>query len=151
MPRCTATTKTGEPCQNFAMKGSDRCRSHRADLPAPQSGAPEGNRNRLLHGLYAKYLTDDDLAALATVGADPGLADEIAFTRVVIRRLAELIGEAGSIEQAVSLSSALFTGAGRVAMLLKTQHAISGAAADGLNAAIGHALSELSTIWGTDL
>jgi hypothetical protein len=38
-----------------------------------------------------------------------------------------------------------------VARLLREQHAISGKAAEGIAAAIGHALDELSTDWGIQL
>lgn len=130
------------------MKGSDRCRSH-ADGPPPNAqGATPGNNNRKTHGLYSRYFHDDDIAALAAVAADAGLDDEIALTRVAIRRLAEHIENARGSDDAIALASALFNGAGRVAALLKAQRSLSGDVADGLAGAIGQALDELSNEWG---
>ena len=88
---CQATTAGGTPCRNYARSDSDYCRAHSPDAPPTLAGAPLGNANSRIHGLYAKFMTADDLASLAIVGADATLDDEIAFTRVVIRRLAQMI------------------------------------------------------------
>lgn len=149
--RCSAVNKNGKPCQNYARADSDRCRQHAPDLPAGLVGAPAGNDNRRIHGLYAKYMTEDDLASLALVGSDPTLADEIAFTRVVIRRLASLVDTADSLSQAVLIADALLRGTRSVAALLKAQRAISGDAADGIAGAIGAALDEIGNLYDLKL
>lgn len=48
-PRCGAKTRSGTPCNSPAVRGNRRCRMHGG---APGSGAPQGNRNALKHGLY---------------------------------------------------------------------------------------------------
>lgn len=49
LPRCGAKTRAGSLCRRIAgPKG--RCRLHGG---APGSGAPKGNRNRLMHGRYS--------------------------------------------------------------------------------------------------
>ena len=50
-PPCGAKTRSGAPCQNPPTRWSHRCRMHGG---APGSGAPEGNRNALKHGLYTR-------------------------------------------------------------------------------------------------
>jgi len=47
--RCGARTRRGTPCQAPAVTGRERCRMHGG---AQGSGAPEGNRNALKHGMY---------------------------------------------------------------------------------------------------
>lgn len=50
-PRCGAKTRRGTPCLAPAVLGKRRCRMHGG---AAGSGAPEGNKNALKHGLYTK-------------------------------------------------------------------------------------------------
>ena len=145
--RCTATTKDGRPCPNFAMPGYAFCRSHQA----PEASAQLGNQAAQKHGLYGRYFREEDLSALAAVATETGLDDEIALARVAIRRLAERIDMVEETGDAVALSAALFNGAGRVAGLLKAQRALSGRAADGVAGAIAQALDELSNEWGVQL
>lgn len=101
--------------------------------------------------MYGRFFHEDEVAALASVAAVEGLDDEIALTRVAIRRLAERIEAAGSTEEAIALAGAMFTGTGRVAGLLKTQRSLSGKSADGITGAIATALNELSNEWGIEL
>lgn len=49
--RCGAKTRAGTPCQAPAVKGKKRCRMHGG---AKWSGAPIGNQNAFLHGLYTQ-------------------------------------------------------------------------------------------------
>ena len=134
------------------MPNSSYCRSHQPG-PAPNPAGPgPGNQNAQTHGVYSQFFDGPDLVALSMAG-DPSLLDEIAFTRVVIRRLACLLNEIEhlNIDDATTLANALFRGTGRVAALLKTERAISGDAADGIAGAIAQALDELSTEWNIDL
>ena len=152
---CLATTASGRPCRNHARSDSDYCNAHghahSPDAPPTLAGAPLDNANSRIHGLYAKFMTEDDLASLAIVGVDATLDDEIAFTRVVIRRLAQMIDAASTIDEAVRISDGLLRGTGHVAALLKTKRALSGQAADGIAGAIGVALDELGNLWDLKL
>jgi hypothetical protein len=49
MPRCGAKTRAGSLCRRVAGP-KKRCYFHGG---APGSGAPQGNRNRLVHGRYS--------------------------------------------------------------------------------------------------
>lgn len=141
---CEARTRRGNPCRNRAQPGSDYCRVHEravTDSPADSTA----------HGLYSRFMTPEDLLALAVTSTELTLEDEIAFTRVVIARLAELVEEADSIEQSVRLAHALFRGTGSVAHLLRAQLALSGQSSDRISEAIDAALDELGAEWGLDL
>jgi hypothetical protein len=48
-PRCGAKTRFGKACMSPAVRGKRRCRMHGG---APGSGAPQGNKNSLKHGLF---------------------------------------------------------------------------------------------------
>ena len=52
-PRCGAKSKrnNGAPCRAPAVRGKKRCRIHGG---AKGSGAPQGNKNALKHGLTTK-------------------------------------------------------------------------------------------------
>jgi hypothetical protein len=49
-PRCGAKTRSGMPCKSPAVKGKKRCRMHGG---AKGSGAPKGNKNAFVHGIYS--------------------------------------------------------------------------------------------------
>lgn len=50
-PRCLARNRRGLPCQRPASSGRTRCHLHGG---AFASGAPRGNKNRVVHGAYAR-------------------------------------------------------------------------------------------------
>lgn len=154
--RCTALTASGKPCRNYAMPGSTRCRSHRDRELAPRgAGAPKQNQNARTHGFYSRFLTTEDLLSMATAtGGD--LLDEVAFTRVMVGKLAAMVGysmdgEDRDVLTAVKLSEALFRGVGRIALLLKAQKALSPDSADAVTDVIAGALDELGQQWDLDL
>lgn len=49
--RCGARTRQGTPCRAPAVRNKERCRMHGG---AKGSGAPKGNKNALVHGLYSR-------------------------------------------------------------------------------------------------
>lgn len=138
------------------MPGSTRCRSHRDRELAPRgAGAPKQNQNARTHGFYSRFLTTEDLLSTATAtGGD--LLDEVAFTRVMVGKLAAMVGysmdgEDRDVLTAVKLSEALFRGVGRIALLLKAQKALSPDSADAVTDVIAGALDELGQQWDLDL
>ena len=55
-PRCGAKTRSGAPCKSPAVQGKKRCRMHGG---ARGTGAPQGNRNAVKHGLHTKEAIAD--------------------------------------------------------------------------------------------
>ena len=51
-----ARTRKGTLCQGPAVRGKKRCRMHGG---AKGSGAPKGNKNRLLHGRFAREAIEE--------------------------------------------------------------------------------------------
>lgn len=95
MKRCTALTAKGNPCQAWAMHGRDLCAVH-AKVNAG-SGAPAGNQNATRHGFYRSILTADELADLVANADNDTIDDEIALTRVTLRRLMKYMQEGDAI------------------------------------------------------
>ena len=147
--QCTATTKRG-PCLAWAIVGTDPplCPAH-AGIKR-RSGPARANQNARKSGFYSRALEEQELADLVVLGDDSSLTDEIAATRVAMRRVLAALGtDKATLEP--QFAAQIFEGARTVARLLRDRRAISGDAADTLLGAIGEALDQLNTLWGTDL
>lgn len=75
MPRNPHKTRCSVPgCRSWAMRGVDRCRTHRDDELGPRGGgAPPGNLNALACGDHSHPLPLPDVERLARVAIDhPG-------------------------------------------------------------------------------
>jgi hypothetical protein len=145
-------TKAGTPCRAWAIKGSEPplCASH---ARLAREGAPGGNQESRRPAFYSPTLSEGELADLVAYADDMTLDDEIACTRVLVRRLMAIIeadGDLSASEQA-RLAGLALQGTRTVARLLRDKRALSGDAAEGLAGAIGQALDELSVEWGVEL
>ena len=146
---CPATNKDGTPCRAFAVRGSDPplCSSHGGGR-APV-GAPAGNQNARTHGFYV-----DVIAPLPDPEHVPdSIADVIHDLAVKQARLSKIINgrlNTSDIDVLARLLELHAQTASRLGRLLRDERALSGEAADGISAAIGQALDELSTALGTD-
>lgn len=71
-PRCHARRKfDGKSCCQAAVKGKTVCRMH-----GGKAGAPKGNKNRLLHGLYAKDTLKESQKTRAMIKQFKAISDE---------------------------------------------------------------------------
>lgn len=105
IPRCGATKRNGEPCQQHAMKNG-RCRMH----GGASTGAPKGNTNGLRHGFYYNALSADEQAlwpeALAQGSGPAALEHELALMRIKLQRLLKVANNpvlSAQIEQEVDV------------------------------------------------
>lgn len=143
--RCIQTTRAGNPCQAWAIAGTDppTCAAH---LPRT---APPVTR----HGFYSSSVAPDELADLVTYSADMTLDDEIGVTRIALRRSLKALsapapGQLLVLADFARLAAVVFQGGRTVARLLRDRRALSGEAADGIAGALAQAIDELSTEWG---
>lgn len=120
MKRCTAFTKSGQNCRAWAIRGRDLCSSHaKANTGA---GAPAGNQNATKHGFYRTVLTPQEVADLVTYADNDTIDDEIALTRVLLRRLMNRIQQPDiEPEELKAISPLIFTGTRTVANLLRSK------------------------------
>lgn len=146
--RCTGTTSGGRACAAWAVRGSEPalCSAHGG--ASPDEKGPRRGR-----GFYRRAFSGEELADLAQFADASALAEEIATTRVVLRRLLLYLRDHPELDAATlaRLAPLAFRGTQTVAQLLRDQRALSGEAADGIAGAIGLALDELSTAWGVEL
>jgi hypothetical protein len=148
--RCASKTESGEACRAWAIHGSSPpiCSTH-ARLTG--GGAPKGNQNALKHGFYARSLSDQESADLVGLMASGELDDELAMTRVLIRRVWDRINDPKqqkelSLEDFKTLAQLHFLGVRTVAGLLK-----AGGPATTFQDVLGAVLDDLSNSWGTKL
>lgn len=148
--KCTAKTNAGRPCRAWAVRGTEppRCPAH-----AGLTAGPSSSRSDAGGSFYGRQLTTQELTDLVAFTSDPSLSDEIAVSRVMLRRLLTVLQdeEELSVRELTRVASMVFNGSRVVARLLRDERALSGEAADGISGAIGHALDELATEWGLEL
>jgi hypothetical protein len=153
--KCTQSTRNGNPCRAWAIRGSDppTCATHAGRTKT--AGAPLANVNRQAHGFYSAALDPNELADLVAFADDVSLDDEIALARVILRRVTNHLRhpdlETIDLDNLATLASLVLAGTRTVARLLRDQRALSGDAADGFAGAIAQALDELSTELGLQL
>ena len=160
MTRCSATTADGRPCRAYAVKGTDPplCSAHSGrNRACPEqgrrgAGAPRGNQNARTHGFYAQELTPHELADLVAATTLTTVEDEVAITRVALRRLfAVLNDQPAPSDEIKEIAPLIFAGTGRIARLLRDERVLSGEATDTALGGFGLALDELSKLWNIEL
>lgn len=144
MEKCTATTKTGRPCNAWAIRGSKLCSTHSGRNMG--AGAPAGNTNRLTHGFYGRQYTQQEAIDLQQLGEGNSLSDEIALLRIANRRAYSYISLNPDItaNDFLPLFEAISTNSRAIARLLRDQKALASEAADGL----AEVLAELNQEFG---
>jgi hypothetical protein len=88
--RCSHTTRSGQPCRAWAIRGSDppTCSAHAGRLKG-RAGAPPGNQNARTHGYYAPAVPEDQENVL--LFQETSLESEILIARLLLMRLVKYI------------------------------------------------------------
>lgn len=143
MEKCTATTKSGRPCNAWAIRGEKLCSTHSGRNMG--AGAPAGNVNRLTHGFYGRQYTQQEATDLQQLGEGNNLNDEIALLRVANRRAYSYIALNPDIPagEFVPLFEAISSNSRAIARLLRDQKALAGEVGDGLAEILGELEREL--------
>ena len=164
MPPNPNKTRCSKPdCRAWAIRGSDPplCSPH-----SRKAGAPEGNRNHLVHGYYAATVSRQELDDLAGDAADVTLNAEIAITRIALRRILGILitghtpgsvcptcGKPQPLDAYLyaRFAALAFQGTGTISRLLRAQRALGGDPGDGIPDWMNQALDELSEEWRIQL
>ena len=93
MTTCTATTAAGNPCKNYAVKGTQLCKAHGGKALSIAHGAPPGNSNAVKHGFYQDVIREEEYARLLKYAEQLDIADEIAVLRARLHRVLDYIKE----------------------------------------------------------
>ena len=161
---CSFTTKTGRPCRAWAVSDSEppACSSHlRSSSGRNARGQARGGRllpaageDALEAGFYDHTLSDEELADLVMYTDEQTLDDEIACTRIAVRRTLEYLNQRpDSLSETESLRAAglVFQGAWTIARLLREQQALTGGSDSRFQDIMDAALDGLSEEWGIEL
>jgi hypothetical protein len=146
--KCSATRKDGAPCRGRPVRGSEPplCPAHTKTTTARPSQTQVQS-----HGFYNRTYTLEEVADLVNLAVDDSLADELAATRVAVRRVMGQLHQELAPEEFARLTGLVFTGANTIARLVRAQQAMAGGASGQLARAIAQALDELAAEWGVPL
>ena len=93
MAFCGAKTRSGHTCKNSAM-ANRRCRLHGGKSTGPKNN--HGNQNTKKHGIYAKFITDDEWQAVEKSELDT-LDDELRLCKVRLLRALQAENKQGNL------------------------------------------------------
>lgn len=93
MAFCGAKTRSGHTCKNSAM-ANGRCRLHGGKSTGPKNN--HGNQNAKKHGIYAKFITDDEWQAVEKSELDT-LNDELRLCKVRLLRALQAENKQGNL------------------------------------------------------
>jgi hypothetical protein len=93
---CGHVSSSGRRCSAWAIRGSDppRCAAHSERKGG--AGAPSKDQDRGAHSFYRPALHPEELADLIACAEDLSLDDEIATTRITLRRILALLSADGN-------------------------------------------------------
>ena len=102
MALCGASKRSnGEPCKRHAVPGSSRCKLHGGKSTGPKDPArPMGNSRATKHGLYSKFLTEEEQADFNAAELDQ-IDDELRLTKVLLGRVLLAAGDGHDLGMAV--------------------------------------------------
>lgn len=95
---CGARTRRGTRCEKQSGWGTTHFGTGRCRLHGGAGGGAIGNSNATIHGIYSQYLDDDEQAIFKSGHAQTvDLSNEIAFTRIEMKRCMDRMQEQRSI------------------------------------------------------
>lgn len=136
--RCSATTRAGEPCKAYAVRGTQFCAAHSRGV-----GAPPGNQNRLTHGLYARSRSPVKVKDL------DGVIDDLIFRQEQLSAyIDDQMDKGVEVDDMLKLINLQGQIASRLGRLKRDQRALSGESADGMFEMMSRLLDEINTEMG---
>lgn len=144
--RCSATTTLGQPCKSWAVRDSDPplCATHMGLTVG--GGAPKGNQNALKHGFYSRVISEAESAQLVGLMQSGEIDDELAMTRVLLRRVLEKLNESTTLDDFERLSRLYLLGVRTTAGLIK-----AGGPQTTFRDVLDSVLGDLGNSWNADL
>jgi hypothetical protein len=142
--KCSKTTATGEPCKCWAIRDTDPpiCSSHAGRNVG--AGAPLKNQNARTHGFYSRSYSTEEVGDLINFAFDDSLEDELAATRIAVRRVLSKLHSDMEPKDYANLARLVLLGTRTIGRLLKDQRLLTGATTEGIAGVISQALDELN-------
>ena len=155
---CSTHLRSHSGTSTLEQARSTRLRSSLGENAPEPAGSGQLGSNPGEHarepGFYGHTLSDEELADLVIYAAELSLDDEIACTRIAVRRTLEFLGQRpGSLSESEYLRAAglVFQGTRTIARLLREQQALSGGSDNRFQTIMDAALDGLSEEWGIEL
>ena len=142
--KCNKTTAAGKPCKSWAIRGTDPpiCSAHAGRNVG--AGAPFKNQNARTHGFYSRSYSTEELADLISYAFDETLEDELAATRIAVRRVLSRLHSNLEPSDYATHAQLVLLGTRTIGRLLKDQRLLTGATSEGIAGIISQALDELN-------
>ncbi len=147
--RCSDRRADGRPCRGWALKESEPplCYAHTRMHSEDSKDVP----NAVKKSFYNSSYTLEEIADLVGLAIDDSLEDELAATRIAVRRVLQQLKEELSPDEYAHMAGIIFRGTNTVARLLRVQHALSKEADQLIASWIGEALDSLGGDFGLEL
>ena len=147
--RCSGQRADGRPCRGWALRESDPplCYVH----TKYGTGEAEEESKSAKQSFYSPTYTLEEIADMVGLAMDDTLDDELAATRVAVRRVMQQLQEELSADEYAHMAGIIFRGTNTVARLLRINKALSKEMDAQFAAGIGEALDYLGGDFGLDL
>lgn len=147
--RCSGRRADGKPCRGWALRGSDPplCYFH----AQKQSRHEEVDAAPASKSFYSPAYTLAEIADLVGLAMDGSLDDELAATRIAVRRVMEQLQEELTPDEYAHMANLIFRGTNTVARLLRIKKSLSKELDEELAVGIGEALDIISGEKGIEL
>jgi hypothetical protein len=147
--RCSGRRADGKPCRCWALRESDPplCYVHtkvRTEETEEESKAAK-------QSFYSPTYTLKEIADMVGLAMDDTLDDELAASRIAVRRVMQQLHEELSADEYAHMAGIIFRGTNTVARLLRINRELSEEMDIQLAAGIGEALDMLGGEIGLDL
>ncbi len=147
--RCSGRRADGRPCRGWALRESDPplCYAHSRD----GSASDDDNTIPAKQDFYSRYYTLEEIADMVGMAMDNTLDDELAATRIAVRRVMQQLKKELTADEYAHMASLIFRGTNTVARLLRIKRSLSKEMESDFEAGIGEALNSVGDEVGLDL
>ena len=147
--KCSGRRADGKPCRCWALRESDPplCYVH---TKARYDSAVEGPK-QAKQGFYSSTYTLKEIADMVGLAMDDTLDDELAASRIAVRRVMQQLHEELSADEYAHMAGIIFRGTNTIARLLRVNRELSEEMDTQFAAGIGEALDMIGPEIGIDL
>ena len=152
--RCSGRRADGRPCRGWALKESEPplCYVHAKQAASRAKSAGAGEREEPeKQDFYSRHYTLEEVADRVGLAMDDSLDDEIAATRIAVRRVMEQLKKELTADEYAHMASLIFRGTNTVARLLRVRRSLSEDMQSEFEQGIGEALDVVGDDVGLDL
>lgn len=147
--RCSGRRADGRPCRGWALRESEPplCYAHSRD----GYGGDDDSTIPAKQDFYSRYYTLEEIADMVGMAMDNTLDDELAATRIAVRRVMQQLKNELTADEYAHMASLIFRGTNTVARLLRIKRSLSKEMESDFEAGIGEALNGYGDEVGLDL